>query len=80
MIDQFGDVFPFWPVSFRLPQQFEEFYNFFSSKSSEGENLIILKPPLAARGERIRLISSPDQITKDDEYIVKNFPVAQQYV
>jgi len=35
---------------------------------------------LAARGERIKLLSHPNQITANGEYIQRNFPIAQEYI
>lgn len=40
----------------------------------------ILKPPLAARGEGIKLVTSLEQVDEMPDYIKAKIPLAQRYV
>lgn len=76
-INQYGvNYFDFWPLGFNLPSEYDQFVEEFKRNPSP----YILKPPLAARGEGIRMLSSLDDIDRDDPYLKEKIPLAQKYI
>jgi hypothetical protein len=74
---RFGDEhFSFWPKSFNLPREWNAFIEEFNARPIP----YILKPPLAARGEGIRLFTNLEDASEGDEYIQTKIPLAQRYI
>jgi len=75
------DLLSFWPETYRLPMQWEEFKAAFEAYEKAGDfTPFILKPPFAARGEGIQLATSIDQVDVNSEFIQKKIPIAQRYI
>lgn len=66
----------FWPESFNLPSEWSLFIEAFRANPMP----FILKPPLAARGEGIRLYAQEGDANVDDAYIQEKIPLAQRYI
>lgn len=66
----------FWPKSFNLPYEWDAFIAAFKADPVP----YILKPPMAARGEGIRLFTQLGDAALEDEYIQTKIPLAQQYI
>lgn len=66
----------FWPESFNLPSEWSLFIESFRASPVP----FILKPPLAARGEGIRLYANEGDVEEKDAYIVEKIPLAQRYI
>jgi len=74
---RFGwEHFDFWPNSFNLPHEWDRFIEEFQARPVP----YILKPPLAARGEGIRLFTQLSDASKEDEYVQTKIPLAQRYI
>jgi hypothetical protein len=74
---RFGDEhFSFWPKSFNLPREWASFIEEFTARPVP----YILKPPLAARGEGIRLFAKLGDTTENDEFLYSKIPLAQRYI
>lgn len=68
---------PFWPLSFRLPQEYEKMKEYFQSKGNV-RIPFILKPPNASRGNKIQLTTHVDDIDIESEFIKTEIPIAQE--
>lgn len=79
----FEEKFPgqasFWPQGFQLPEELPELRAYFQSCDQE-VTPIILKPPRASNGRRIRLITCENDIQEDDPLLKKQIPLAQVYI
>jgi hypothetical protein len=74
---RFGEEhFDFWPKSFNLPLEWDAFIDEFQARPVP----YILKPPLAARGEGIRLFTKLEDATRDSVYVQEKIPLAQRYI
>lgn len=67
---------PFWPESFNLPSEWALFEQAFRANPMP----FILKPPLAARGEGIRLYAKEGDAMQDDAFLKEKHPLAQRYI
>jgi hypothetical protein len=45
----------------------------------EKQQVWILKPPLAACGRHIQLVTDVSQVDPESDFILKKFPLAQEY-
>lgn len=70
------EYFDFWPEGFVLPKEMDKLIDALTIEPYP----YILKPPLAARGEGIRIVSSATEIDPDDPYYAKKIPLAQKYI
>eukprot|EP01125_Pyxidicula_operculata_P000567 TRINITY_DN10574_c0_g1_i1.p1 TRINITY_DN10574_c0_g1~~TRINITY_DN10574_c0_g1_i1.p1 ORF type:complete len:497 (-),score=73.92 TRINITY_DN10574_c0_g1_i1:197-1687(-) len=78
MISDYGrEEFLFWPLTFSLPNDKELLANYLTEK---GRTPIILKPPLAARCEKIKIITTKEELESLDNWIIENTPIAQEYI
>lgn len=66
----------FWPESFNLPTEWSLFQDAFRANPIP----YILKPPLAARGEGIRLYAKEGDAEEHDAFITEKIPLAQRYI
>lgn len=74
---RYGDEhFSFWPKSFNLPREWSSFIEEYTARPVP----YILKPPLAARGEGIRLFAKLGDAEENDEYLRTKIPLAQRYI
>lgn len=74
---RFGEeLFDFWPVGFNLPVEMPALRADFTARPAP----YILKPPLAARGEGIRLITSLEELDNMPDYVAAKIPLAQRYL
>ena len=79
MEKRFGkENYNFWPQSFQLPEEFEQFKKHFSQL--EKPVPFILKAASSSCGRNIKLITSLDQVDPDDPWIKEKRPVCQRYL
>jgi hypothetical protein len=73
------EEFDFWPRGYAMPDEYEALKAYWESFGDE-LHPFIMKPPNAARGERIEVFTSISQVDLDSHFITVDTPLAQEYI